>query len=232
MDDQTNLNNDENLEQSATVKPRRAPTRRKTPKPLVEGINAPVSQDNGSKKIQLTDSERLLISEKEKKSPAQKPISPRATISISTTSSKNQSLTAKSSSGKSLGWLLALLIILLAGGGGYLWWMKKVGNESPDPSALVYIEPSPIPTPTPTPTPTPETEIDPAEIFAPKLTIKNTPTGYLNVRDKASTAGKQLTQVHPGETYSYSNQQNGWYFIKVSDNLEGWVLGDYVTLIK
>lgn len=62
------------------------------------------------------------------------------------------------------------------------------------------------------------------------LTISDTPTGFLNVRDEPSTAGTQIDQVSPGDTYEYTGERNGWYQIKLSDGTEGWVSGDYVDV--
>ncbi len=62
------------------------------------------------------------------------------------------------------------------------------------------------------------------------LTISDTPTGFLNVRDEPSTAGAQIDQVSPGDEYEYTDEKNGWYQIKLSDGTEGWVSGDYVDV--
>lgn len=63
-----------------------------------------------------------------------------------------------------------------------------------------------------------------------KLTISETSTGYLNVRDEPSTAGTQIDQVSPGDEYEYTDEKNGWYQIKLSDGTEGWVSGIYVDV--
>lgn len=62
----------------------------------------------------------------------------------------------------------------------------------------------------------------------PKLKITNTPTGWLKVRDAASLKGKELTKVHPGEEYEYTNKQNNWYQIILTDKSTGWVYGQYI----
>ena len=61
------------------------------------------------------------------------------------------------------------------------------------------------------------------------LTINTTPTGYLNVRADASSSASLITQVHPGETYAYTDSKSGWYHITLPNNKTGWVSGQYVT---
>lgn len=75
-----------------------------------------------------------------------------------------------------------------------------------------------------------ETDTKSASTTKSTLTISETPTGFLNVRDEPSTAGTQVDQVTPGDEYEYTDEKNGWYKIKLSDGSEGWVLGDYVDV--
>lgn len=60
-----------------------------------------------------------------------------------------------------------------------------------------------------------------------KVTILDTPTGYLRVRDDGSLNGKEVTRVKPGETYPYLDQKSTWVKIKLTES-EGWVAGEYV----
>ena len=57
----------------------------------------------------------------------------------------------------------------------------------------------------------------------------------LNVREEPSEEGKKLTTVKQGETYNYSEVKkvNGinWYHIKVSDTINGWVMGSFVDFL-
>jgi len=62
-----------------------------------------------------------------------------------------------------------------------------------------------------------------------KLTVKETPTGWLNVREEPSTNGALVTKVYPNEEYAYSETKNGWYKIALKDGKEGWVIGEYVN---
>ena len=65
-------------------------------------------------------------------------------------------------------------------------------------------------------------------------TVKVTGT-ILNVREEASEDGKKLTTVRQGETYTYSEVKKinsiNWYHIKVSDTVNGWVMGSFVDFI-
>ena len=60
------------------------------------------------------------------------------------------------------------------------------------------------------------------------LTIKETPTGYLNVRSEPSVNGSIVDKVDPGEKFTYTEEKDGWYKIKLSSGDEGWVSGDYI----
>jgi len=62
------------------------------------------------------------------------------------------------------------------------------------------------------------------------LTILETPTGFLNVREDPSTSGKKVTEVSPGDEFVYTEESGGWYLIKTKEGEEGWVFGDYVEL--
>jgi len=77
-----------------------------------------------------------------------------------------------------------------------------------------------------TPTPIVSTDQEPL----PTLEILPTGPGYLNVRDNSSLSGKVINRVLPGETYTYINQENGWYEIILVNNQSGWVLGNYVLI--
>jgi len=64
------------------------------------------------------------------------------------------------------------------------------------------------------------------------LTILDTPTGFLNVRDDPSTSGKKVDEVSPGDQFPYTEESDGWYLIQIKDGEEGWVFGDYVKLAE
>lgn len=62
----------------------------------------------------------------------------------------------------------------------------------------------------------------------PTLKVLNTPTGFLRVRDKASTAGKEIAQVKPGDSLILLEELTGWDRVRLSDDKEGYVSSAYV----
>lgn len=84
-------------------------------------------------------------------------------------------------------------------------------------------------------TPTPSGSVSPTGEVVPTLKagmksvkIKNTPTGFLRVRDKPSTGGAEVGQVNPGDTFVIIAEENGWIKIEYEKGAEGWVSGQYV----
>lgn len=62
----------------------------------------------------------------------------------------------------------------------------------------------------------------------PEVTVKDTPTGFLRVRDKPSLLGKEIAQVKPGDTLILLEELSGWYRVRLSDGAEGYVSSSYV----
>ncbi len=62
----------------------------------------------------------------------------------------------------------------------------------------------------------------------PEVLVKNTPTGFLRVRDKASTAGKEVAQVKPGDTLILLEELGTWDRVRLSNGIEGFVSSAYV----
>lgn len=60
--------------------------------------------------------------------------------------------------------------------------------------------------------------------------ILETGTGWLRVRNAASTSGAELAKVDTGKEFSVIEEQTGWVKIKVSDTVQGWVSSSYVTV--
>jgi len=91
------------------------------------------------------------------------------------------------------------------------------------------------------PTPKPENEeaTQSAQITETKfVVIKDTPQGWLRVREDASVDASESAKVKPGERYEYLDEKSGWYKIKFNGNTtglvsggftEGWVSGEYST---
>lgn len=68
----------------------------------------------------------------------------------------------------------------------------------------------------------------PAITQTPQVTVKQTPTGFLRVRDKPSLNGKEITQVKPGDTLILLEEQGAWDRVRLSDGTEGFVSSSYV----
>jgi type II secretory pathway component PulF len=64
-----------------------------------------------------------------------------------------------------------------------------------------------------------------------QLQILPTGIGYLNVRNQPGTYGTIIDRAEPGETYEYTDQDNGWYEI-VLEQGTGWVYGEYIEIIE
>lgn len=62
----------------------------------------------------------------------------------------------------------------------------------------------------------------------PQVLVKTTPTGFLRVRDKPSTAGLEIAQVKPGDMLILLEEQGSWDRIRLSDGVEGYVSSAYV----
>lgn len=62
----------------------------------------------------------------------------------------------------------------------------------------------------------------------PQVLVKDTPTGFLRVRDKPSLAGKEIAQVKPGDALILLEELPSWYRVRLSDNTEGYVSSSYV----
>ncbi len=60
------------------------------------------------------------------------------------------------------------------------------------------------------------------------LTVKNTPTGWLNVREDASIGSASVAKIYPEEEYVFFEVKNNWYKITTKDGVSGWVIGEYV----
>lgn len=66
----------------------------------------------------------------------------------------------------------------------------------------------------------------------PQVLIKDTPTGFLRVRQDPSTAGEELAQIKPGEKYPFVEEKNGWFKIKYSGDKEGWISSKYAQKVQ
>jgi uncharacterized protein YgiM (DUF1202 family) len=93
------------------------------------------------------------------------------------------------------------------------------------PSATLSTSPTMSKT---TPTPT-KPGVSPTIVHAGKVTILQTPNGFLRVRQQPTTTSPEISQVSPGQTFSYTEEQNGWYYITLTNGTKGWISGQYAT---
>lgn len=74
------------------------------------------------------------------------------------------------------------------------------------------------------------------DIERPYVKIKDTPTGWLNVRSEPSTAGKDetvLIKVYPDDVYKFIEaNDSGWYKIEYKEDEQGWISGKHAELYK
>lgn len=66
----------------------------------------------------------------------------------------------------------------------------------------------------------------------PMVVVKSTPTGFLRVREKPTTSGKEITRVKPGDELVLLEELGVWYRIKLPDGKEGYVSANYVEKKK
>ena len=62
-----------------------------------------------------------------------------------------------------------------------------------------------------------------------RVTILNTPTGFLRVRKTPSIDASEVGQVTPGKAYELVDEQNDWFEIKLADGTTGWISSQYAT---
>jgi len=62
---------------------------------------------------------------------------------------------------------------------------------------------------------------------AKKITIKETETGWLRVRDKDSNSGVEISKVKPGENYILLEETTEWYKIDLGNGKSGWISSTY-----
>lgn len=61
------------------------------------------------------------------------------------------------------------------------------------------------------------------------VVVKETPTGWLRVREGPSLSASEAAKIKPGERYEFLDQKSGWYKIKYNGK-EGWVSSRYVKI--
>ena len=64
---------------------------------------------------------------------------------------------------------------------------------------------------------------------AKKVTIKETETGWLKVREKESSSSKEISKVKPGEIYVLLEEKTDWYKIDLENGKSGWISASYAS---
>lgn len=62
---------------------------------------------------------------------------------------------------------------------------------------------------------------------AKQVQIKDTPTGFLRVREEPTTSASEVAQVKPGDKFSVVEEQEGWYKIEYEQGKQGWISSEY-----
>ena len=62
----------------------------------------------------------------------------------------------------------------------------------------------------------------------PVVSVKQTPTGFLRVRDKPNLNGKEVAQIKPGDQLVLLEELGSWDRIRLADGKEGFVSSSYV----
>lgn len=73
----------------------------------------------------------------------------------------------------------------------------------------------------------PSAELSPTPAKSAKVTILQTPNGFLRVREDASLTAAEIDRVSPGETFEVVDERNGWYQIKLTSGKEGWISSQF-----
>lgn len=61
------------------------------------------------------------------------------------------------------------------------------------------------------------------------ILIKDTPTGWLRVREDSTINASESGRVNPGQKFELLDEKNGWYKIEFEKNKTGWVSSEYCT---
>jgi hypothetical protein len=106
---------------------------------------------------------------------------------------------------------------------------KKVRIRTPSGYKLIAavylgVDDEGLPTPTPTAVASPSATPTPVSS---KVTILQTPTGFLRVRADSSISSAEVGQVLPGQTFDILAEANDWYQIKLTNGKLGWVSSQY-----
>jgi len=76
-----------------------------------------------------------------------------------------------------------------------------------------------------------ETEVGLSQNLVPKVKIKETETGWLRVREEASSASREIARVNPEEEYELLDEKIDWILIRLDEEKQGWVSATFVEKI-
>ncbi len=62
-----------------------------------------------------------------------------------------------------------------------------------------------------------------------KVVIKETPTGWLRVREEPSINASESARINPGEKFDLLDEQSGWYQIEYEAGKKGWISAEYAS---
>jgi hypothetical protein len=84
-------------------------------------------------------------------------------------------------------------------------------------------------TPSVTPTSSPSATPSPTLTSESTVTVLETPTGFLRVREDASVAASEIDRVTPGQKLPYVDEVTGWYKVHLPSGKEGWISSQYAN---
>ncbi|MEK7585058.1 MAG: pilus assembly protein PilM [Patescibacteria group bacterium] len=125
-----------------------------------------------------------------------------------------------------------LALVFIIGGAALLWAIQYRQAADEAAKAALRAKLDAIPTISPEIIfPEPAATSTTATSTLPTVTIKDTPTGWLNVRSGPGTNFGAVTKVNPGEAYPLLSEEGDWVRIKLIlevEEIEGWVAKQYI----
>lgn len=61
------------------------------------------------------------------------------------------------------------------------------------------------------------------------VTIKDTPTGWLRVREEPSINASESARVNPGQNFDLLDEKDNWYQIEYETGKKGWISAEYAS---
>jgi hypothetical protein len=60
------------------------------------------------------------------------------------------------------------------------------------------------------------------------VVVKQTPTGFLRMREDSTVNAKEVTRIAPGEKLTLIEEKTGWSKVRTKEGKEGWVSSAYI----